>query len=343
MSQTDYQIFLNDIKERIRKAQYQALKAVNHELVTLYWDLGQLIVTKQDIHSWGKSVVEQLSKDLQMTFPNSNGFSAANLWRCRNFYLEYKSKSNLATLLREIGWSQNVIILEKCKNDLEREFYMLHVRKFGWTYRVLQHQIENKTYEKYLLNQTNFDQILPNDYREQAALAFKDHYTFDFLELSGEHSERELEEALVRNVRAFLMEMGNEFAFIGNQYRLLVEEDEFFIDLLLFHRRLQCLVAIDLKIGNFKSEYKGKMEFYLTALNRQVKMQHEQNSIGIIICRGKNKTVVEYSLSNASQPIGVATYSLSNILPDQYKDLLPSPEFIAEKLNNIKNIFDSKD
>ena len=183
--------------------------------------------------------------------------------------------------------------------------------------------------------------MLPDDYKHQAILAIKDHYIFDFLELSGEHSERELENALIRNVRAFLMEMGNEFTFVGNQYRILVEEDEFFIDLLLYHRRLQCLVAIDLKIGNFKAEYKGKMEFYLTALNSQVKMPHEQNSIGIIICRNKNKTVVEYSLSNATHPIGIATYSLSNTLPEQYKDLLPSPEFIAEKLSIIKNILEA--
>jgi predicted nuclease of restriction endonuclease-like (RecB) superfamily len=339
MSQNDYQSFLIDVKERIKQAQYKALKAVNYELVTLYWDLGQLIVTKQQTLGWGKSVVQQLAKDLQMDFPNSNGFSAANLWRCRNFYSTYYLNPNLAALLREIGWTHNIMIFEKCKDDLEREFDLLHVRKFGWTYRVLEHQIENKTYEKYLLNQTNFDQVLPDDYKHQALLAIKDHYTFDFLELSGEHSERELEESLVLNIRAFLMEMGNEFAFIGNQHRLVVDDEEYFIDLLLFHRRLQCLVAIDLKIGNFKVEYKGKMEFYLTTLNRQIKMPHEQDSIGIIICKSKNKTVVEYSLSNGTHPIGVATYSLSDTLPEKYKDFLPSPELIAEKLSHIKDFF----
>jgi predicted nuclease of restriction endonuclease-like (RecB) superfamily len=339
MSPSDYQSFLADVKQRIKQAQYRALKTVNYELVTLYWDLGQLIVIKQKTLGWGKSVVVQLAKDLQMAFPNSNGFSSANLWRCRNFYLTYYENPNLAAMLREIGWTHNITIFEKCKDNLEREFYLLHVRKFGWTYRVLEHQIENKTYEKYLLNQTNFDQILPDDFKHQALLAIKDHYTFDFLELSGEHSERELEESLMLNIRAFLMEMGNEFAFIGNQYRLLVEEDEFFIDLLLFHRRLQCLVAIDLKIGVFKAEYKGKMEFYLTTLNNQVKMPHEQDAIGIIICKSKNKTVVEYSLSNAVHPIGVATYSLSDTLPEKYKDFLPSPELIAEKLSHIKDFF----
>ncbi len=339
MSNNDYQVFLTDVKERIKQAQYQAFKKVNSELVNLYWDLGQLIVAKQEALGWGKSVVEQLSKDLQMAFPSNSGFSTTNLWRCRNFYSTYKENLNLPAMLGEIGWTHNITILEQCKDNLEREFYLLHVRKFGWTYRVLTHQIENKTYEKYLLNQTNFDQILPDDYKHQALLAIKDHYTYDFLELTGEHSEQQLEEALVRNIRAFLMEMGNEFTFVGNQHRLIIEDDEFFIDLLLYHRRLQCLVAIDLKIGAFKAEYKGKMELYLTTLNRQVKMPHEQDSIGIIICKSKNKTVVEYSLSNAVHPIGVATYSLSNTLPEQYKDLLPSPEFIIEKLSHIKDFF----
>lgn len=251
MSNNDYQFFLTDVKERIKQAQYKALKMVNHELVNLYWDLGELIVAKQKTLGWGKSVVEQLSKDLQMAFPSNNGFSTANLWRCRNFYLAYHDNANLAAMLREIGWTHNIVIMEKCKDNLEREFYLLHMRKFGWTYRVLTHQIDNKTYEKYLLNQTNFDEIMPVDYKHQALLAIKDHYTFDFLELSGEHSEFELEQALVRNIRAFLMEMGDEFTFVGNQHRLIIEDEEFFIDLLLFHRRLQCLVAVDLKIGAF--------------------------------------------------------------------------------------------
>lgn len=181
------------MKERIKQAQYKALKMVNYELVNLYWDLGQLIVTKQQTLGWGKSVVEQLSKDLQMAFPSHNGFSTPNLWNMRLVYLELYDKPNLQTLSREIGWSHLVQVVNKCKDNLEREFYLLHVRKFGWTYRVLTHQIENKTYEKYLLNQTNFDKILPDDYKHQALLAIKDHYTFDFLELSGEHSEFELD------------------------------------------------------------------------------------------------------------------------------------------------------
>lgn len=197
---------------------------------------------------------------------------------------------------------------------------------------MLQHQLDNKSYEKYLLNQTNFDATVSDDLKAQAALAVKDHYTFDFLELADEHSERELEQALVRNLRAFLSELGGAFAFIGNQYRLEVGGQEYFIDLLLFHRRLRCLVAIELKIGDFKPEHKGKMEFYLEALDRQEREEGENPPIGMIICRYKNKTVVEYALQTASRPIGVATYTIVPQLPEAYREELPSPEVIAERL-----------
>lgn len=338
MNPSDYIIFLNEVKNRITQAQYAAMRWVNKEMISLYWDIGQLIVEKQEVLGWGKSVVEQLSSDLQKAFPGTTGFSSSNLWRIRNFYDSYSTAGNLATLSREIGWSHNLLILEKCQDNLEREFYILHTKKFGWTYRVLRHQIENKTYEKYLLNQTNFDQVLPEQYKHQAILALKDHYTFDFLELADEHAEKELEQALVRNIRSFLVEMGNNYSFLGNQFRLEIEDNEYFIDLLLFHRQLQCLVAIDLKIGEFKPEFKGKMEFYLNILNDRIKLPHENNAIGIIICKTKNRTVVEYSLSNSVHPIGVATYSTTPELPEAYRQLLPSPEGIANRLANIKDL-----
>jgi len=196
----------------------------------------------------------------------------------------------------------------------------------------LQHQIDNKSYEKYLLNQTNFDSTVPDAIKAQAALAIKDHYTFDFLELADEHSERELENALVQNLRDFMAELGGAFSFIGNQYRLEVDGREYFIDLLLFHRRLRCLVAIELKIGEFKPEHKGKMEFYLEALDSQERLPEENPSIGIIICRSKHKTTVEYALRNAVRPLGVATYSVVAQLPEGYRADLPSPEQIAARL-----------
>ncbi|MCP4349581.1 MAG: DUF1016 domain-containing protein [Desulfobacterales bacterium] len=340
ISDSDYVSFFAEVKERIRLSQYEALKAVNKELIQLYGDIGWMIVEKQQHLGWGKSVVEQLSKDIQKEYPGIKGFSVRNLWNMRLFYSEILQNKKLQPLAAEISWTKNILILTRCKDPLEREFYMLHVRKFGWTKDVLIHQIENKTYEKYLLNQTNFDQTLPDRYKHQAKLAVKDHYTFDFLELADKHSEHELELALVRNIRKFLIEMGSWFTFVGNQFRLQVGKNDYFIDLLLFHRKLKRFVAIDLKIGEFKPEYKGKMEFYLAVLNEQHKEDGENDAIGIIVCRSKDKTVVEYSLKTTTQPIGVATYSTSPFLPEEYSRYLPSPEVIAEKLDIIKDLFD---
>ena len=329
---SDYAEFLAELKARIRRAQYQALRAVNLELVKLYWEIGESIHLRQHSSSWGRAVVETLAADLQAEFPGRNGFSARNLWNMRDLYLAYFQLPKLQPLVAEISWAKNLVILSRCKDELEREFYLRATARFGWTKAVLQHQIDNKTYEKYLLNQTSFDQTLPPAVAAQASLAVKDHYTFDFLDLAEQHSERQLEQALIANLRNFLTEMGGAFAFIGNQYRLEVGSQEYFVDLLLFHRRLRCLIAIDLKIGEFEPEHKGKMEFYLEALERQERLEGENPPIGIIICREKNKTVVEYALRTAGRPIGVATYSIVTELPAAYLGQLPSPEAIAERL-----------
>jgi predicted nuclease of restriction endonuclease-like (RecB) superfamily len=237
---TDYLTLLRDIKERIRSAQYAALKTVNKELITLYWDIGRMIVEQQQGDTWGKSVVEQLAIDLQKEFPGIQGFSARNIWYMRNFYHTYGGNEKLQPMVAEIGWTHNLLILDRCKDDLEREFYIRMTRKFGWTKNVLIHQIENQAYEKTLLGQTNFDQTVPENIRAQAKLAVKDEYTFDFLELGEEHNERELERAIIAKIEKFLREMGGLFAFLGSQYRLEIGDKEYFIDLLLFHRRLKC-------------------------------------------------------------------------------------------------------
>jgi predicted nuclease of restriction endonuclease-like (RecB) superfamily len=221
------------------------------------------------MEGWGKSVVEQLAADLRMDFPGVGGFSSSNLWRMKAFFEAYHALEKLAPLVREIGWSHNLVILQRCKDPLEREFYLRLTRKFGWSRNVLIHQIDNQTYEKSLLRQTNFDQALTLELPAQAKLAVQDEYTFDFLELGENHSERELERALVARIEEFLRSLGGIFAFIGSQYRLEVDDKEFFIDLLLFHRRLRCLVALELKVGEFIPEYVGKMQFYLTALDQQ--------------------------------------------------------------------------
>lgn len=208
-------------------------------------------------------------------------------------------------------------------------------KKFGWTKNVLIHQIDNQSFEKYLLNQTNFDKEVPVKYRNQAKLAVKDEYTFDFLELGEKHSERELEIGLINNVRKFPSEMGGHFAFIGNQFLIEVEGDEFFVDLLLYHRVLKSLVAIELKIGDFKPEYAGKMQFYLSALDDTIRLKDEKPSIGIIICKGKKRTVVEYALKDSKKPIGVSTYTIAKKLPENIKKYLPSPKDLKEQLDKI--------
>ena len=266
------------------------------------------------------------------------GFSMQNLWNMRQFYLEYKDDEKLQPLVGEISWTKNVVIFQKSKENLEREFYIKSVLKFGWTKDVLINHIENKTYEKFLLNQTNFDKTLPDSIKIQAKLAVKDEYNFDFLELGDEHSEYELELGLINKVREFLAQMGSDFAFIGNQYRLEIDDEEYFIDLLLYHRRLKSLVAIELKIGKFKPEYAGKMNFYLSALNDTVKLADENPSIGIIICKEKKRTTVEYALKDSNQPIGVATYKITESLPNNLKGLLPSSKEIEEK---VMNFFDN--
>ena len=330
-----YSNLLVEIKQRIRSAQYEALKAVNKELIALYWDIGHLIVTRQEGKTWGKSIVQQLAKDLQAEFPGIGGYSTANLWRMKLFYESYVDNEKLAPMVREISWSHNLVILEKCKDDLEREFYIRMARKYGWTKNVLIHQVENQTYEKTLLNQTNFSETLPESARNKAHLAIRDEYTFDFLDLADEHSERQLEQALLSKVDTFLREMGGMFAFVGSQYRLEVGDQEFFIDLLLYHRGLKSLVAIDLKIGKFQPEYVGKMQFYLAVLNEKVRLSDENPSLGIILCKSKDKTIVEYALKDSDKPIGVATYRMVSTLPKELKGQLPDPEQIIKLLENL--------
>lgn len=328
--------FVVEVKTLIRAAQYRALQAVNRELIDLYLRLGQLIVERQTQYGWGRSIVDHLSQELQIEFPGQSGYSSRNLWLMREFYLEFSQYEFLQPLVAEIDWTKNIVIFTRCKDNLQREFYLRMTRKYGWTKAVLIHHIENQSYEKYLNNQTNFDQTLPEEYRLQAKLAIKDEYTFDFLELGEEHSEYELEQSLMKNIRAFLIEMGGDFAFLGNQYVLEVGGRPFKIDLLLFHRRLRSLIAIDLKVREFEPEHKGKMEFYLTALNEQMKLSDENDAIGIIICKSKNKTIVEYALKSTTHPIGVASYMITQQLPADYIGLLPSESDIMERLKYLE-------
>ena len=336
-SNGQYLSFRDDIMQRIRSAQYEAMRAVNKEMISLYWDIGRQITQRQKELGWGKSVVENLSRDIQEEFPGIQGFGVSNLRDMARFYSEYQSDAILQPLVGEISWTKHILILTKCKDTQERRFYILATKRYGWTKNVLLHQIEAKAFENYLLGQSNYDQTLPDTIKQQAVLALRDDYSLSFLDIAGEHSEHDLEAAIVRNIRAFLMEFGHDFSFVGNQYRLELGGQEYFIDLLLYSRRMQAMVAIELKVGEFKPEYKGKMEFYLNVLDDTVKLPHENPSIGIIICKSKNRTIVEYALRNSASPIGVATYSISSELPENYKAMLPASQDIATKVDHLLN------
>lgn len=330
----DYVHLLAEVKTRIRNAQYEALKAVNRELVGLYWDIGRMIVERQTDARHGSAIAERLAGDLRSEFPGISGFSRRNIFYMREFYVLYHNDDRVQPLVAQIGWSHNLVILQRCKDALEREFYIRMTRKFGWSKNVLIHHIDNQSYEKSLLGQHNFEQALTPALRNQAKLAVRDGYTFDFLELDEKHSERELEKRLIARIEDFLRSMGGMFAYMGSQFRLEVGGDEFFIDLLLFHRRLKALVAIELKVGKFMPEYVGKMQFYLAALDNLVRHEDENPSIGIILCRDKNRTVVEYALRDSRKPIGVATYETTRSVPSALKGHLPSPEEIGVLLDD---------
>ena len=263
------------------------------------------------------------------------GFSVASLWRMKLFCEEYSRNTILAPLVREISWSHNVVIMEKCKNNLEREFYIRMTRKNSWTKNVLIHQIEGKAYEHILTNQTNFNKTVPAKIRHQAKLAIKDEYAFDFLELGEQHTERQLEKAVLSRMSFFLNEMGGAISFLGSQYRLEVGGQEYFVDILLYHRYLRSLIALEFKVGEFLPEYVGKMQFYLTTINKHLKAKGENPPIGIIVCKSKNKTVVEYALQDVKKPIGVSTYRITTRLPKNLKKELPAPEQVVKLLAGV--------
>jgi predicted nuclease of restriction endonuclease-like (RecB) superfamily len=331
-----YHSVLTNTIDRIKAAQTRAMVFVNRELVTVYLDIGKTINEQQQHAEWGASIVEQFAKDLQNSFPGMKGFSPRNLWNMRDLYLAYSQNLKLQTLSAEISWSHNIAILEKCKGILEREFYMRMSKKYSWSYRVLLNQISSKAYERTITSQTNFEKSLPEKIQPEAKMAVKDEYAFGFLDAGEEYDERKLEKALLSRIEDFLREVGGAYTFMGSQYRLEVGDQEFFIDILLYHRKLKSLVAIELKIGPFIPEYVGKMQFYLSVLDDTVRLKDENPSIGIIMCKEKNRTIVEYTLKEANKPINVATYQMFSELPKELRKELPSPEQIAKLLEFIE-------
>ncbi len=270
------------IKKRVYQAQHKAFHQANKELIALYWDLGKVIALKQEKEEWGKSTVERLAKDLQAEFPGVSGFGERNLFRMRAFYLAYQDYPNLTPLVSEIPWSHNFLIFQKIKESEARKFYLLMTQREGWSKRFLEDKIKQDEYQNYLEHINNFPDTLSEQHLSKVHWDFKDEYNLSFLNLRDDFIEQELEQALVDNICKFLSEMGGEFSFVGRQYKLSVGEKDFFIDLLFYHRELQSLVAIELKRGEFKPEHLGQIEFYLTALDKDVRKSHENPSVGII-------------------------------------------------------------
>jgi len=334
----EYIKFLNDLKSKIKQSQYQAYRIVNKELIKLYWDIGKSIVDKQEKLGWGKKIIQQLAEDLQKEFPKNSGFSERNLKYMKKLYLEYKDKPKVQQLVAQIPWGQNIVILEKLKDDYQREYYLRMTFRNSWSRSILINQIETKSFERFLTDKKshNFDKALLVKISKEAKRTLKDSYMLDFLEISGDIKERELEKKILENIKSFLLELGIGFTFIGNQYKIVVGENDYFIDLLFYHRHLRCLIAIDLKIGKFIPEYAGKMNFYLNLLDDKVKLQDENPSIGLILCKEKDNIVVEYALRNIKKPVGVAKYYLTRKLPAKLLKQLPSASAIEKKLKELE-------
>ena len=331
---THYNNFIKELKQKIYNTKSKAILTANRLMIELYFEIGKEIVIKQETLGWGKSVVEQMSKDLVTEFGEKSGYSSSNLWRMRNFYLSYKDNEKLAQLVREISWGQNILIFEKCKDEKIKEYYIKNSIEFGWNRNVLMHHIKTNLFDRDKKENkvNNFEISLPTYLSELAKDIIRSEYNLEFLEVAKNTHERIVENALIDNIKQFLLELGYGFSFIGNQYKLVLGENEYFIDLLFFHRKLNALVAVELKIGKFQPEYAGKMNFYLNLLNDTVKMPHENPSIGIILCTDKDKLEVEYALQNVVQPMGISTYTVQETFPKEWNKSLPTKEELEQKL-----------
>lgn len=334
ITEKKYLQFVSEIKGQILSARLRAIHHINKELIQLYWNIGKTIVERQKENGWGKSVVEELAKDLQQEFPNLYGFSARNLWDMRRFYEAYKNHEFLRQAVAEIPWGHNLLILNKISDIKEREYYLLATAQMGWSRNVLLNQIKADAYKyhKLLPKTNNFSKTLPMHLAEQADESMKSVYNLDFLGITNQVMERELENRLLENLKKFLLELGYGFSFMGSQYRLTLNGNEYFVDMLFYNRLLKALVAIELKAGKFLPEYAGKMDFYLTLLDEQTKLREENHSIGIILCAEKDHVVVEYALRNTRNPINVAEYTLTTKLPKILQGKLPDAKMFKDKI-----------
>jgi len=355
--QKQYKNWLVDIKQRLHSVQMKAIVAVNRQLLLFYWQLGADIVSKQEKSYWGSGFLKQLSADLMAEFPEIKGFSKRNLELIRRWYLFWSEDSSIAKqavsligqqavikleekddcppivkLISRIPWGHNLKIISKCPTVKEALFYVQSTISNNWSRNVLVHQIESKLYEREGQAVNNFQLTLPETQSDLAKQTLKDPYVFDFLTLTKDFKERELELGLLEHLEKFLLELGQGFAFVGRQYGLTVSDQDFYLDLLFYHLELRCFIVIDLKAGAFKAEYAGKMNFYCAVVDDLLKKEHDAPTLGLILCKSKNKLVAEYALRGVKTPIGVSEYELTQALPEELQSSLPSIEAIEKEL-----------
>lgn len=353
MKNKNYMLFFTEVKEQIKSSQIKAALAVNSSLIQLYWNLGELIVEKQKKHSWGDGVIDELSRDLKSEFPGMQGFSARNLLDMRRLYLFYDSPNvrqlvaqfSLKTetpeisisrqLVAKIPWGHNLLILNKVKDPAASLFYIQQTIEHNWSRSILTIQIEQNLYARQGKAVTNFSSTLPEQQAQIAQQILKDPYNFNFLTLESEVQEQELEKKLTHHITKFLLELGKGFAFIGRQYPLTVGSKDHFVDLLFYHIRLRCFVVVELKTKVFEPEFAGKMNFYLTAVDKILKTDEDQRSIGILLCKNKDSFEVEYALQDINKPIGVSGFTFTEALPEELKSSIPTVEEFEQEISKM--------
>lgn len=330
---SEYLETVEQIKTEIQAAQYKAAVSVNQKMILLYHSIGEVINSHK---VWGNRFIESLAKDIKLAFPNAKGYSVRNLKYMAKFAATYPDRQFVQTVSAQIPWSHNTLILDKIRNYEIRQWYIIKTIENGWSHSVLTHQIESKLYERQVLANkvTNFENTLATPQSELALQTIKDPYIFDFIPFKEDIVERDIEQALVKDVTKLLMELGTGFAFLGNQYHLNVGGDDFYIDLLFYNLNIRSYVVIELKTGEFKPEYAGQLNFYLSAVDGILKQEQDNPSIGLLLCKSKNNLVAEYALKDMSKPIGVSEYKITNNLPDELINQLPSVEDIQKRISD---------
>ncbi|WP_064613357.1 PDDEXK nuclease domain-containing protein [Streptobacillus moniliformis] len=337
----EYKKLIIESKDKVRSSQLKAAVKVNYELLDLYWNLGKEIVERENKYSWGDRFLLLLSKDLQNEFPEIKGFSKENLKHIRYWYQFYYNGliglqpvtqlKKIEQMIKSIPWGHNQRIMYKCKTVEKALFYVGKTLENGWSRTVLEHQIESNLYKRLGSAITNFETILPALQSDLAKQTIKDPYNFDFLTLTEDYNEKELEKELVSRITDFLLELGAGFSYVGKQVHIKVGESDFYIDLLFYHIKLHCYVVVELKTEKFKPEFVGQLNFYVTAVNRDLKGKEDNQTIGILICKDKDNVVAEYALADTSQPIGISKYEISELLEKEFKSSLPSIDEIEKE------------